>query len=300
MSLAWLVAPPEVRHVRRVVGVARWRRSFGVEHEFTVLDAGSAVVDFRRLIHTLPVPGRRLDPVDGNAYRCRWGGVITADGREAEIATPPIELGPGFASAVVESAARGRAVLESILPVGLTVHGYSTHLNVSVADKRVVRAARRFSARFAPALMLVMDRCTSPGLLVRPRRGRLELGGEFLGGTGLRAAVVMATGCALACAGRGPRRVPPPLSVRLEPTIERFGLYVDRGAFGSDLYRSGRSTVLRTGSGRTRTAQQHLEECWTVARSAGSDVFDPTDLAIVDEMVTGRRPLPSEVGDDRG
>ncbi|HEX5590346.1 MAG TPA: hypothetical protein VFX65_08675, partial [Candidatus Limnocylindrales bacterium] len=50
----------------------------GVEHEFRVF-AGDRAVDFRTVIHRLPIPGRRLDPADPNAYRGPWGGSITAD-----------------------------------------------------------------------------------------------------------------------------------------------------------------------------------------------------------------------------
>jgi hypothetical protein len=66
----------------------------GVEHEFTVHDVAGARLDFRSLIHRLPIAGARLDPGDPNAYRCSWGGVFTADGHEAELATPPIRQRP--------------------------------------------------------------------------------------------------------------------------------------------------------------------------------------------------------------
>ncbi len=270
----------------------------GVEHEYTVLADGQTV-DFRGLIHTLDIPGRLLDPADSNAYRCGWGGVITADGREAEIATPPMPLEPGFASAVVHSAVRGRACLNGVLPAGSRLRGYSTHINVSVPDGRVVAAARALTTRFAVALMLLMDEPTSPGLLVRPRRGRLELGGEFIDGDGLRAAVVMATGAALACTSRPPRRpLPRALVTTVVPTVERFGLYVDRRAFGPDLYEFGRATVVVTTAGIRRTAQQQLEQCWDVARRAARKYVDAADLAVVDDLVAGRRPLPCETTGD--
>ncbi len=290
-----MLAPRELRRLERAVGTAGVVAGrCGVEHEYTVL-ADGRTVDFRGLIHTLDIPGRRLDPADRNAYRCGWGGAITADGREAEIATPPMPLERGFAAAVVHSAARGRACLDGVLPVGTQLRGYSTHINVSVPDGRVVAAARTFASRFAVALMLLMDDRTSPGLLVRPRRGRLELGGEYIDGDGLRAAVVMATGAALASASRLPHRpLPRALVTKVVPTVERFGLYVDRRAFGPDLYEFGRAAVLTTTAGVRRTAQQELEQCWDSARRAARKYVDATDLTLVDDYVAGRRPLPCE------
>ena len=59
----------------------------GIEHEYTLTRAGQPL-DFRSIIHTLPINGRRLDPGDVNAYRLRSGLALTADGAEAELATP--------------------------------------------------------------------------------------------------------------------------------------------------------------------------------------------------------------------
>ncbi len=67
----------------------------GVEHEYRVSQFGRQV-DFRRLIHELPLEGRRIDPGDVHAYRMGSGTKITCDGLEAEIATPPVDLSPGF------------------------------------------------------------------------------------------------------------------------------------------------------------------------------------------------------------
>jgi hypothetical protein len=60
----------------------------GLELEFSVRSARGGRVDFGSLIHRLALDGTALDPGDPNAYRCSWGGVITGDGAEAEIATP--------------------------------------------------------------------------------------------------------------------------------------------------------------------------------------------------------------------
>ena len=90
--------------------------------------------------------------------------------------------------------------------------------------------------------MLLIDRRDSPGLLVRPRPGQLELGGEYVSGARLRAAAAFAAESTRAAVQR---RTPPCLDVVLDAAVERYGWFVDRNAFGIDLYRDGRATVLR-------------------------------------------------------
>lgn len=128
----------------------------GLEHEFRVLVDGSAI-DFSRLIHRLSIDGRRVDPADPNAYRGAWGGAITADGREAEIAVAPVERGPGCTTGLLARARLGRSLLRGALPPGAVLEGYSTHLSVAVPDGLAERAARIYARTFAPALMLLLD-----------------------------------------------------------------------------------------------------------------------------------------------
>ena len=68
----------------------------GLELEFSVRSERGGRIHFGSLIHRLGLDGSALDPGDPNAYRCSWGGVITSDGAEAEIATPPVWTQPGF------------------------------------------------------------------------------------------------------------------------------------------------------------------------------------------------------------
>ncbi|WP_231200169.1 hypothetical protein, partial [Salmonella enterica] len=73
------------------------------------------------------------------------------------------------------------------------------------------------------------------------------------------AVTVAATGLA-ADAVRSRRvraQLPPPLRVRTQRAVQRYGTYVDRRAFGPDLYREGRRTVLRTRRGGSTTAGDH-------------------------------------------
>jgi len=291
---AALARPPRrglVRPPRRTRGVR-----LGVEHEF-VVSGPDGVLDFRTLGADLDL-GVRADPTDPNAQRCPWGGVVTADGREAEIATPPVPLAEGAAATVRGLAEIGRDVLAEALHAAhgpdVALAGYSTHLNVTAPRRAARTHARRFASVFAPSLMLLLDRPTSPGLLVRPRPGRLELGGEYSAGADLEVALTFAAGAVLASRGPGwlhARRLR--VEVVLDPARERYGWYVDRRAVGCDLYELGRVAPLRrTRTGATVTAGQHLEQTWELARAALVGRVSEAELAVVDAVVGGDEPLP--------
>lgn len=261
----------------------------GIEHEYRVFD-GDRQVDFREVIHTLGLPRPFLDPGDLNAYWLPSGTKLTADEREAEIATPPEPVEPGFTSVVVARAAEARRDLQALLPPTWRLEGYSTHINVSVDNRIGDRVALDYAETFAPALMLLMDAPTSPGLLIRPRPGRLELGGEFAEGEQLAACVAFAVGSVRATIAR---RLPPTLRVRLAPDDRRFGWYVDRRAFGPDLYRDGRSARLTRRTGKTRTAQAHLKTCWVTAKRELREL-DLPDIDRPTRIVGGEQRLPAE------
>lgn len=269
----------------------------GVEHEFRAFD-GDKQLDFESFIHNLPIEGVRLDPTDPNAYRTPWGGVLTADGREAEIAIAPVPLRPGCTNELERRIDVAHTSLVEVLPARIRLDGYSTHLNIEVDDRDVVAAGRLFVRHFAPSMMLLLDRATSPGLLVRPRCGRLELCGEYCTGDQLRAAATFAAGASLTCAAavRSRReRVPRPVRARVKPSNIRAGWYVDRQAFGPDLYRDGRAARLRSRLRGTWTAQEHLCEAWECARSKVEALFEPRELTLVDLVVDGGRPIPIEL-----
>lgn len=268
----------------------------GLEHEFVVHDPGG-VVDFRTIVRDIPLGGRRLDPGDGNAQRCAWGGVVTADGAEAEVALSPIRTKAGFISLLQRNATRARAALQRALPSGLDLWGYSTHLSFSMPAALNQAASQLFLSTFAPGVMLLADRMDSPGLLVRPRPGRLELAFEYVDGAQLRGVGAYAAGGAIATAAavQGGLRQPLPPVVRAfgVPTGDRFGWGLARDAFGPDLLAGGRGAILRRPHG-TITAQQQLEAAWDVARSALAGRAAPRDLDAADALVAGRRALPSE------
>ncbi|MEO8907545.1 MAG: hypothetical protein ABI310_05645 [Microbacteriaceae bacterium] len=273
------------------------RRYIGIEHEYVVHAAGKRV-DFRELIRSLDIDGEAIDPADALARRCRWGGVVTADGPEAEIATPPVALDCGFSERADVLARVGRFELERSAR-GHRFEGYSTHISISMDDHVVQAAAQLYAERFAAALMLLLDSPSSPGLLVRPRPGRLELCGDHADGDRLRAASLFAAGSALAAeravTDRAFRReLPPRLRVATVPSVQRFGLYVDRAAFGCDLYRHGRSSMLRKRRGGWVTANEHLRLSWRCARSTLVGVVDDAELHAVDALVCANTPLPTD------
>jgi hypothetical protein len=268
----------------------------GVETEYVVRDGGTPV-DFRTVIGGLGLGQPNLDPADMYAYHLPSGAAVIADGAEAEIALPPTPIRPGFGWSVALRARAERAALAQRVR-GLRLEGCSTHLSVSVREDLVESVCRLYSERFAPALMLLMDRPASPGVLIRPRPGRVELGGEFVTGSQLAAAAVFAVGSVRACeaalSGVGGARLPPTLLANIERAVVRYGWYVDRTAFGGDLYREGRAARLRTAGGTAISAQEVLEVAWDVAREALGGAARSDELALVHETVRGVRPLPTE------
>jgi hypothetical protein len=277
----------------------------GLELEFSVRSARGSRVHFGSVIHRLALDGTALDPGDPNAYRCWWGGVITSDGAEAEIATPPVRTRPGFAARLQGWARTGEAELRRAVPRGVGLDGYSAHFSAAMPGKLNDRVCRLYAERFAADLMMLMDRADSPGLLVRPRPGRTELCGEFTEDEPLAAAAAFVAGSTRACAAavRGPgarTALPPRLEVRLARAVHRYGWYVDRGAFGTDLHAASRRALLRRASGGTISAQSHLELAWAAAREALADDAAASDLQAAEAMVTGSLPLPAEHGQPGG
>jgi hypothetical protein len=239
----------------------------GLELEFSVRFQGGGRVHFGSLIHRLALDGSALDPGDPNAYRCSWGGVITADGAEAEIATPPVWTRPGFTGELQAWAETGKAALRHAVPRGIELDGYSAHLSAAMPAKLNDPVCRLYAETFAADLMLLMDRADSPGLLVRPRPGRTELCGEFIHSETLPAAAAFVAGTTRVCAAAVRRRsaqtlLPPRLDVRLARAVHRYGWYVDRNAFGADLHAASRGALLPRASGGTISAQSHLELAW--------------------------------------
>ena len=269
----------------------------GVEHEYGLFASGQQV-DFGAWIHRLSLGVRYLDPADPNAYWLPSGAASTCDGREAEIALAPTVLQPGFAGTIEAWAQAGWERLRTMLASDVDIQGYSTHLSIATAPALGDQVVQTYVRRFAPALMLMMNGCQSPGLLVRPRPGRTELCGEFIDGSRLRAGAAFAVGTTLAIIqnrdGRLSAMLPPAIESRAEPAVRRYGWYVDRASFGRDLHSGGRRTMLRRESGGLIPAEEHLELAWSVARDALGDDAHTDDVDVAERMVMGSLPLPGE------
>lgn len=270
----------------------------GLEHEF-VVRRGGEIVDARDVLTGVDVPGRRLDPGDPFAHRLADGSVLTCDGAEAEVATPPVSLQPGFTAEVLAWADHLTGQLERLADVH--VYGVSTHLSVEVPDGLTLEVCGLLARRFAPALMLLGEGPESLGLLVRPRHRRVELGLGFAAGPSLAATTAMAAGAALRCAdvaaGRAPVDVLPPRTrPRVEGARARFGWYLDRTAYGVDLYALGRDAPVAVGRWRRRPAGELLRTAWACARQqlVADGLAGDGDLAAADDLVEGRLALPGQ------
>jgi hypothetical protein len=205
----------------------------GVEQEFSLLDR-EASVSFRNLVHQIGLGQANLDPDDPDAYRLETGSVVTRDGDEAEIASPPIELAPDFGAAARHWASRETAALADRLPNPLRVKGFSTHISVEVPEHLAQLIASTYVTRFGPGMLAAMDGPEAPGLRVRPRYRRLELCGDYVEGERLSDAVEFAAGSVAACvAAIGNETVddlPRPIPAVLRAAVERPGWFIDRGA----------------------------------------------------------------------
>jgi hypothetical protein len=291
---------------RRIPAGPRDGIDIGVAQEWR-LRIDDAPTDFRQVVRAITGDLPHRDPGDPNAVRLPSGVGLTADGWEAELVTPPVPLGPGSPELIGELLADGLADLSKrLLQNGYApgFSGFSTHVHVTCPDQHVVRAAELLAWRCAPAMALLLESSDSAGLLIRPRRGRLEIGSDHLDGpllevalTAVPAIVLLGAASAERRGVRGKRSVRslPELDLAIVPARDRFGHYVDRRASGTDLYTAGRAAVLRTSKGSTITAADHLSAVWQRARPYAQRLgLDPVP---VDEVVAARSMLPCEVAD---
>ena len=270
----------------------------GLEHEYLVRrHSDGRRVNFAQLVHRLAPSQARLEPANPGAYWLPSGTILSADETEAELALPPTATRPGFAGWLSHRVAEAQNWLAASLPSDFYLgEGVSTHLSVSAPDDLLDRVCEAYARSWAAALMLLLDDRSSPGVLIRPRPGRAELCGEFARGTDLHAAALFALGSVLACfagvkAGASPLS---PLRLAVRHADQRFGWFVERGSGGSDLYVDGRRALLMTVDGRIRTAGEHLEAAWLLARPHLASHAGRTDLELVDRLVDGRLPLRVE------
>lgn len=197
----------------------------GVEHRLR-LWCGTEQVDFRLLIESLAGHIRPLDPGQPLSRRLPSGLALAAGGREAELATPPLPVSATSLRRIDDVLRDERTELrDRVSAYGVDrVGGRSTHLNVSVPDDELLELGREFVRTCVPTLALVTEPHASPGVVVRPRRGRLELECDYVEGRRLVAALTLYVACVTGLrhgsvppAGRGPR---------VEASRERFGWFV--------------------------------------------------------------------------
>lgn len=278
----------------------------GLEQEYRIVGP-DGWVDFREYIGRLDLGRRFLDPGDGFAYPGPSGAVVTCDERELEIVLPPVSVAPGFSVEVdarqVAERMRVRRLLESVVPHGHRLDGESTHVSISVPSKAIVAVSHAYTERFAAALMLLTGGCSAWGVWIRERPNRLELCSSAVDGPWLRALTVFAVGSVMATLESlgaeepaYPARLPARLDVQLERAEGKPGWYVDRHAFGGDIYAEGRITSLSLVDGGAIDGQQHLEAAWNAARLwlTRHGMADESDVAAADALVGGSLPLPCE------
>ncbi|MFC7491829.1 MULTISPECIES: hypothetical protein [unclassified Knoellia] len=197
---------------------------FGVEHEYR-LWAGTQPVDFRQLLPHVAVGLATLDPGDPRARRLPSTVALTADGWEAELATPPLPMAPDLPQRLDSLLRRERTELARACANHdvTSVAGFSTHLNISTPDHLVVRTGRRLVDSCVGALADAVEPTGSSGIFVRPRRGRLEVGTEYLEGKWLEVGTVLLTACV---SGLFAGPAPPVQRPAVVPSREKFGWYV--------------------------------------------------------------------------
>jgi hypothetical protein len=277
----------------------------GVEQEFRVIGP-LGKIDFRHHIDALGLGERYMDPGDGYAYPRPSGAVVTCDERELEIVLPPTQAAPGFSTEIEMRQRDERDSIARLIDAetrqGHALEGESTHLSVSVPTDDVIAVARRYAEHFSATHMLLTGGGDAWGTWIRERPNRLELCSSPVDGPWLRALSSFAVGSVQAALeegrsrGRGCALAVPRLQVKLERANGKPGWYVDRHAFGGDIYTEGRATKLRLADGGWITGAAHLEASWRVARDwlTGNGAANAADLEVMDAIVAGTMPLPCE------
>jgi len=280
-----------------------------LRQDYAVAKAGRPL-PFASLIHTLNLGVRNLQPDDPEAYPLASEAVLTVSGMDAEIILSPIPLAPGFAAAVTKAADAERLALARRLGPEHSVAGVSTRFGLPAHTPAVDRVATEFISRFAAPLMLLLDQADSPGLLVRPDPGLIELSTAYASGSQLAAALIFAAAAVRRCVAMTHDRAPdsesdggdddygsimaPPLQSEVVPSSAGSGWFVTPTAFGHDLRAAGRHVALRTLDSMPLSGQEVLEKAWTYARPLAVAYTTLEELKLVDSLVAGDLPLPLE------
>lgn len=285
--------------------VQRPRQAFsaGIEQEFELFRAGRKV-DFRSIF---PAVARKLGAV---SFRSRdlaavvdAGYMLACDDSEAEFATAPIELAATGPVDLAREVVRCReSVLDAVLTQGIErVRGYSTHLNVSLSHNGEVALALAVARLVGPPLTLLLEGRKSPGLLIRPRPLRLEIGTEYIDDDEpLVAGIVLLAG-AVAALQRGPAALsawPRARLVRWEFGVLRGGIYLPHHAFGESIYARHRAARIALVGGGTLTAGAILERTAELACAELGATLDARCADILLHLARTPGCLPMERGHD--
>ncbi len=258
----------------------------GAEQEFELFSRGKQL-DFRALFPQA-VKGVRSFPFRNceGAVILDSGYMLGSDGKEAEFATVPINSNGAGCLTLAREVSRCRNHLIQLLEtMGVRdVRGYSTHLNISVPFGREDEIASAISTTVAPSLILLMEAQQSPGLLIRPRRGRLEIGSEYIDDEKqLAAGAVFLAGVVSAYLRNGSlwNQFPRIRLKRSEEGNIRPGIYLPRDAYGESLHDLGRQALLELENGQTLTAGEALELCTDlVCRELDGQISDRSIYAM--------------------
>lgn len=242
----------------------------GVEQEFELFAEGTKL-DFRNLFQST------IAPVSSVPFRDRdtavildAGYMLACDEKEAEFATSPIPFQRDGCIILAKEVQRCRNHMFGLLnKIGINdVRGYSTHLNVNAPRESANLLASLAAVTVGPALVLLLEAATSPGLLIRPRRNRLEIGSEYVHDEqALTASAVFLAG-ALSAFLRDGQTLPGWPRVRLgkwEAGTMRGGMFLPHDAYGESIHARGRAARLTLEDGQTTTAGDLLERCADLA-----------------------------------
>jgi hypothetical protein len=210
--------------------------------------------------------------------------MLACDGQEAEFATAPVSsMGDGGLRLAREVIRCRRHMLKLLERIGVPeVRGFSTHLNISVPNGREWELAAALARTAGPALILLMEARQSPGLLIRPRRGRIEISSEYIDNEGqLAAACVFLTGVVHAYLYNESlwRQFPRLHLKHWEEANIRPGIYLPHDAYGESIYAHGWAAKLELEDGGTIRAGDVLEACSRLALRALEGRISPRTAA---------------------
>lgn len=293
------------REVERTAQVAARPMMVGIEQEFDLSD-GERDLDFRGLYPHIVAKARAFPfrNSDGAAL-VEAGYMLGCDGKEAEFATAPIHLENDGPVAAAREAIRCRIhMLQLLRGVGVPViRGYSTHLSVSVPAGREPEIAQALSFTIGPALVMLLEARSSPGLLLRPRRGRIEVGSEYVDDERqLAAAITLLAGAVHAYLSNEERwnQLPRLKRAKWEEANIRPGIYLPRDAYGESIHDLGTHAQLELEDGGCVEAGDLLRVCGDLAIAELAGVVDEHSLRALAGVIRQPESLQIERGSDPG